>query len=78
MQLIGQSSEDIANDPHPEITAIRDAIVVFLLVLIASLLAAGYPPKVEILYTSGLAAALEGITSYANAMRIKRKVSSET
>lgn len=73
MKLIGQNNEEIANDQHPELTAIRDAIVVFLLVLIASLLAAGYPPRVEILYTSGLAAALEGITSYANAMRIKRK-----
>ncbi len=72
--MIGQTSEEIANDPHPEYTAIRDAFVVFLLVLIASLLAAGYPPRVEILYTSGLAAGLEGITSYANAMRIKRKM----
>lgn len=71
--MIGQSTTDIQNDNSPEKTALRDAFVTFLLVLISSLIAAGYPPQLEILYTSGLAAAFAGITSYANAMRIKRK-----
>ena len=71
--MIGQSEAEIANDEHAGRTAIRDAIIVFLLVLIASLLAAGYPPRIEVLYTSLLAAGLEGVTSYANALRVKRK-----
>ena len=70
--MIGESKSDIANNDKKGLTAIRDAIVVFLVVLVTKLLEVGYPPTVEAVYPSLLAGLLMGIISYMTAMGIKK------
>jgi len=70
--VIGESKSDIASNDNKGLTAIRDAIVVFLLVLITKLLEIGYPPTIEAVYPSFLAGLLMGIISYMAAMGIKK------
>ena len=73
--MIGQTTTEVQNDMHKELTAIKDAIVVFLLVLVSNLVTAGYPPSGQVLYSSALAGLLAGLTSYAYTMGIKKKES---
>ena len=75
--MIGQSSSDVKADNSKEITAIRDALVSFLLVLLSTLLSHGYPPQMADVYTALLSAAFIGITSYAIAMGIKKPTTTE-
>ena len=70
--MIGQSKEQIAVDKNKEKTALKDAFVTFMMVLVSSLIAAGFPPTLQVLYTSGLAGLFIGITSYMNAYRIQK------
>lgn len=52
--------------------ALRDAFVVFLLILFTQLLAFGYPPQLEAIYISVLTGGLQGIISYMHALGIQR------
>jgi hypothetical protein len=70
--MIGQNSMQIATDGSKAKTAIRDAIVVFIFALVSGLIAAGYPPTMQVLYTSGIAGVFMGITSYMYALGIKK------
>lgn len=70
--MIGETREDLDQNSSKAKIALRDALVTFLYVLIAGLLTAGYPPTLEVLYTSGLSAALMGITSYMHARGIEK------
>jgi len=70
--MIGESQNDMDPVESKAKIALRDALVVFLLVLFTQLLAAGYPPSLEALYISGLTGGLQGIISYMHAMGIKK------
>jgi hypothetical protein len=70
--MIGESKQTISEDLHRELTAIRDALVVFFLVLITRMLEVGYPPTVETVYQPLLAGFLMGIVSYMTSMGIKK------
>lgn len=72
--MIGESKNQIANDDKKGLTAIRDAIIVFLLVLITRLAEIGYPPTIDVVYPAFLAGLLMGIVSFAAAMGIKKPV----
>lgn len=70
--MIGESKEDIAQQPNKGLIALRDALVVFFLFLITRLVEAGYPPSVEVLYTSALAGGLMALISYMRSLGIKK------
>ena len=70
--MIGESKNQIANDDHKGLTALRDAFVVFLLVLVTRLIEVGYPPTVDVVYPAFLAGLLMGIFSYMASMGIKK------
>ena len=70
--MIGESKNQIANDNHKGLTALRDAIVVFLLILITRLTEIGYPPTIDVVYPAFLAGLLMGIFSYMASMGIKK------
>ena len=70
--MIGQNRAQIADDRNKEITAIKDSFVTFLFVLLSALIANGYPPTLQVIYTSGLAGLFMGVVSYMNAYRIQK------
>ena len=70
--MIGQNAQQILDDKKKSITAIKDAFVTFLFVLLSALIAAGFPPTLQVLYTSGLAGLFMGVVSYMNAYRIQK------
>ena len=70
--MIGETRSDMNPEQNKGVIALRDAFVVFLVVLITNLAAVGYPPTVEVLYTSTLAGLLIGIVSYMHALGIKK------
>lgn len=76
--MIGESKSDIASNDSKGLTALRDAIVVFLLMLITKLLEVGYPPTIEVVYPSFLAGLLMGIISYMTSMGIKKPEQNST
>ena len=75
--MIGETRNSLDPEESKARVAVRDALVVFLLVLVSSLLTAGYPPTAEVLYTSGLSGLMMGILSYMHAMGIKKPEVSE-
>jgi len=70
--MIGETRSSIDPAESKSTIALRDAVVVFLVVLVANLLKAGYPPTVEVLYTSVLSGVFMGIVSYMHALGIKK------
>ena len=70
--MIGEKRSDLDQNSSKARIALRDALVTFLYVLIAGLLTAGYPPTLEIVYTSGLTAGFMGVTSYMHARGIEK------
>jgi hypothetical protein len=70
--MIGETRSDLADGMSPYLVVLRDAIVVFLIVLLSRLMTAGYPPPPEVLYQSTLTAAFTAIVSYAHASGIKQ------
>jgi hypothetical protein len=76
--VIGESKNQIANDEHKGRTALRDAFVVFLVVLVTELIKIGYPPTIDVVYPAFLAGLLMGIISYMTAMGIKKPEQNST
>lgn len=70
--LIGETKNNIDPEQNKAIIALRDAFVVFLLVLVTNLISVGYPPTVEQVYQPLLASILMGIISYMHALGIKK------
>jgi len=70
--VIGETRSLMDPEESKAKIALRDAFVVFLVVLTSNLLAAGYPPTWEVLYTSFLSGLLMGIISYMHALGIKK------
>jgi len=54
------------------LVALRDAIVVFLLILVTKLIEVGYPPEIGAIYMAFLGGLLMGIISYMHALGIKK------
>lgn len=72
--MIGDSRESINASESKAKIAFRDAIIVFLLILVTKLMEAGFPPTIEALYYAFLGAILMGIISYMYSLGIKRPV----
>jgi len=70
--VIGETRSTMDPEESKGKIALRDAFVVFLVVLVSNLLTAGYPPTIEVLYTSVLSGLLMGIVSYMHALGIKK------
>ena len=70
--MIGETRNNMDPEESKAKVAVRDALVVFLMVVVSNLLTAGYPPSLEILYNSGLAGLFMGILSYMHARGIKK------
>ena len=70
--MIGESCSSINPNESKAKIALRDAFVVFLLVLFTQLLAYGYPPRVEALYVSILTGGIQALISYMHALGIKK------
>lgn len=56
---------DPCNDKAPWKAALEDAGVIGGITLVSSLITAGFPPSVQLLYTAGLSAIFIGITTWA-------------
>ena len=67
--MIGESREQ-TNGHSKSIIALRDALVIFFIVLFSNLLVNGYPPTLALVYGAAIAAALTALTSYAHARGI--------
>jgi uncharacterized membrane protein len=69
--MIGDGKNETQQQTNKEFVALRDAFVVFLLVLITHLLAVPYPPNPEVVWIPFLTGLLMGIISYMRALGIK-------
>lgn len=70
--MIGETRSSINPEEPKAKIALRDAFVVFLLVLFTQLLAYGYPPQFEAVYISLLTGAIQGLISYMHAIGIEK------
>jgi len=70
--VIGENRNQINPEASKSKIALRDAFVVFLMVLITQLLAEGYPPTIKALYIALLTGAAMGVLSYMHALGIKK------
>lgn len=70
--MIGETREELKTASSKTIIAVRDALVVFFLLLVTKLIDIGYPPTVEAVYTAILPAILMGIISYMHAAGIEK------
>lgn len=70
--MLGETRSSINPNESKAQIALRDALVVFLLILFTQMLAFGYPPKVETLYISFLTGGIQGLISYMHALGIKK------
>ena len=70
--MIGESKEQIAEQTNKGLVAFRDALVVFMLVLVTNLLQVQYPPTPEVCWQPLLAGLLMGIVSYMRALGIQK------
>ncbi|MCJ2531779.1 MAG: hypothetical protein LN413_05690 [Candidatus Thermoplasmatota archaeon] len=67
--MIGDNGQD--GTKRPLRVALEDTVVIFAFVMVGGLIAGGFPPTFEILYGSGLAAALAGVISWAKARGVQ-------
>jgi len=65
------NSTDGNVNKKPIIAALEDAAVVGGFAALGGLIAVGYPPGIEILYGSSLAALFAGLTAYARVRQIR-------
>lgn len=70
--MIGETQNNMNPEESKAKIAVRDALVIFLLILFTQLLAYGYPPKLEVLYISVLTGGLQGLLSYMHALGIRK------
>ena len=70
--MIGESQNQENESPNKAFIAFRDALVVFLLILVTNLIAVQGVPTLEQIWKPFLAGLLMGIISYMHALGIKK------
>lgn len=70
--MIGESQNQENESPNKAFIAFRDALVVFLLILVTNLIAVQGVPTPEQVWKPFLAGLLMGIISYMHALGIKK------
>jgi len=70
--MIGESVGTLNQNANKGLIALRDAIIVFLLLLVTGLIETPGVPTLETFYRAVLPALLMGIISYMHALGIKK------
>lgn len=70
--MIGEAQNQNNASVNKGLIVLRDAIVTFIIVLLAGLQKAGYPPNPETVYFAFLTGLGMGVVSYMHALGIKQ------